>query len=65
MSLRTLTGFLLLLPAFAMAELEVVIIEGLGGEGRYTQKFADQVDAVEAASGALTTSDRINVFRAN
>lgn len=65
MSWRSLTGILLLLPAIAMAELEVVIIEGLGGEDRYAQKFAEQVDAVETASGALTTTDRIKVFRAH
>jgi hypothetical protein len=54
---------LLIVPALAAAELEVVIIEGLGGEERYVQDFAAQVTAIENAADALTSSSRIRVFR--
>lgn len=52
-----------LLPCVAMAELQVVVIEGLGGEERYTEQFAAQVEAIETASGALTSDSRIQIFR--
>jgi len=54
---------LLMLARPAGAALEVVIIEGLGGEDRYAERFTSQVTAIEAATGALTTSDRVAVFR--
>ncbi len=52
-----------LLPCMAIAELQVVVIEGLGGEERYTEQFAAQVEAIETASGALTSDSRIQLFR--
>jgi hypothetical protein len=52
----------LLLPALAGAELHVVIVEGLGGEGRYAEQFAEQVSAFERAADALTSADNIKVF---
>jgi len=52
-----------LLPCMAMAELQVVVIEGLGGEARYTDQFAAQVEAIETATGALTSDNRIQLFR--
>lgn len=54
---------LALLPAAAVAELQVVVIEGLGGDANYTAQFAAQVAAVGDAAGALTTSDRVKLFR--
>lgn len=54
---------LLLAPALALAELEVVIVEGLGGDARYVSEFAEQVEVIEAASQALTDAHRIAVFR--
>ena len=54
---------LALLPAVAFAELDVVIIEGLGGDERYTEQFAEQVAVIESASRALTDEDRVTVFR--
>ncbi len=61
--MRRLCLLLLLVPALALAELEVVIIEGLGGEARFADQFADQVGIVESASLALTARDRVAVFR--
>ncbi len=61
--MRRLCLLLLLVPALALAELEVVIIEGLGGEARFAEQFADQVGIVESASRALTAQDRVAVFR--
>jgi len=52
-------------PAIALAELHVVVIEGLGGEPRYAEQFAAQVTAIEDAALGLGASDRMRVFRAN
>lgn len=54
---------LLLLPPLALADLKVVIVEGLGGEERYSVQFEEQIDVVEAASRALTGDDNVAVFR--
>lgn len=64
MSWRLLACALLLAPVLAAAELEVVIIEGLAGEDRYASQFAEQVEAIAAAAGELTSADRVSVFRA-
>lgn len=61
--MRRLCLLLLLVPALALAELEVVIIEGLGGEARFADQFADQVGIIESASLALTDQDSVAVFR--
>lgn len=53
---------LLMVPVLAAAELQVVIIEGLGGEDRYAEQFAAQVSAIENAASALTQGDHIQVF---
>lgn len=45
------------------ADLHVVVIEGLGGETRYTEQFADQVTAIAAAAATMTSSDRVRLFR--
>lgn len=54
---------LIMAPAVATAELQVVIFEGLGGEPPYTEQFAAQVTAIETAVSALTTEQRVQVFR--
>lgn len=54
---------LMFLPLLAAAELQVVIIEGLGGEPRYAEQFAEQVSAIESAAGGLTSPERVSVFR--
>lgn len=65
-SLRKVIGLsLLLVPAIGLAELHVVVIEGLGGEPRYAEQFAAQVTALEGAALSLGASERIRVFRAN
>jgi hypothetical protein len=63
--LPALAGVLMLVATPAMAELDVVIVEGLGGEPLYTEQFDEQVSALEQASQSLTTNDRIRVFRAS
>jgi len=53
-----------LLPAISKAELYVVVIEGLAGDGVYAEQFATQVAAVTEASKTLTTDNRVYVFPA-
>jgi hypothetical protein len=63
---RCLAAFLLVLTGqSALAELNVVIIEGLGGEQRYTEQFDKQVTAIEQASRTLAGEKRLRVFRAS
>jgi hypothetical protein len=50
-------------PALAGAALQVVVIEGLGGEARYAEQFATQVTEIERAAAGLTGADNIRVFR--
>ena len=54
---------LLLLPIVASAELQVVIVEGLGGDERYTDQFAEQVSAIERASIAMAGDSGVRFFR--
>jgi len=54
---------LIVLPRAGLAELQVVVVEGLGGEDRYTEQFATQVAAVETAASALTSEDHVKTFR--
>jgi len=54
---------LFVLPGAVLAELQVVVVEGLGGEDRYAEQFATQVSAVEAAASALTSDDHVMTFR--
>jgi hypothetical protein len=61
--LKLFISGLLMLPALANAELQVVVLEGLGGEDRYAEQFAAQVSGIEAAASALTSDDRVQVFR--
>ena len=52
-----------ILPLPALADLQVVIIEGLGGDAQYESQFGEQVEAIAAAAGALTSAERIRSFR--
>jgi len=54
---------LLLLPLVAAAELHVVIVEGLGGEERYTELFDEEVAAIAGAAAGLAEPGNIRVFR--
>lgn len=56
---------LIVVPGAALADLHVVVIEGLGGEPRYTEQFGEQVTAIVNAAESLTTNERIRVFRAD
>ena len=61
---KSLVLFLVVVPAAALADLHVVVIEGLGGEPRYTEQLGEQVAAIITASQSLTTNENIRVFRA-
>jgi hypothetical protein len=62
---KSISLLLLVVPATALADLHVVVIEGLGGEPRYTEQFGEQVAAIVTAAQSLTTNERIRVFRAD
>ena len=63
---RALLSLLLIaVPAVAIGDLHVVIVEGIGGEPRYTEQFDEQVTAIVDAAQSLTASERIRVFRAD
>lgn len=55
--------WLAFVPVTATAALHVVVVEGLGGEARYTEQFTDQVGNIETAAGSLTNRDAIQVLR--
>jgi hypothetical protein len=58
-----IAALLFLFPGLLGAEPHVVIVEGLGGDAIYTQRFADAVAAIEAASRTMTSADHVHVFR--
>ena len=62
---RTIGVLLIVVPVAAFGEMYVVVIEGLGGEPRYTEQFAEQVAAIEGAARGLTASNRVRLFRAD
>ena len=62
---KSIGVLLIVVPAAALAEMHVVVIEGLGGEPRYAEQFAEQVAAIESAAHSLTGDNRIRVFRAD
>lgn len=61
---RCLTVFLAsLLPLSLQADLQVVVVEGLGGDAQYETQFRNQVEAIGNAARGLTSAGRIEVFR--
>jgi hypothetical protein len=62
---HSIGALLIMLPAAALADLHVVVIEGLGGEPRYAEQFGEQVDAIVSAAQSLTADSRVRVFRAD
>ena len=62
---KTIGVSLIFAPAVAFSEMHVVVIEGLGGESRYTEQFGEQVAAIESAAQSLTANDRVRVFHAD
>jgi len=49
--------------ATACAGKAIVIVEGLGGEPRYEQAFAEQAEAIASASGKLVPPGQLKLFR--
>ncbi len=62
---KSIGVLLLILPAAAFPEMHVIVVEGLGGEPRYTEQFGEQVTAIESAALGLTGRKRIRVFPAD
>jgi len=56
---------ILLMPLLAIGELQVVVIEGLGGEAGFSEQFSQQVAAIERAARGTTNEDSIAVFRSD
>jgi hypothetical protein len=56
---------LLIVPCTGFSAMHVVVVEGLGGEARYVEQFAEQVAALESAAQSLTAENQIRVFRAD
>ncbi len=52
-----------MLPLSAQADLQVVVIEGLGGDAQYETQFRNQVEAIGNAARGLTSAGRIEMFR--
>lgn len=61
--LRSALPLLLLTSFTAHAELNVLIVEGLGGEAQYSREFAAQTKALREASTTLTSAERIQVLK--
>ena len=60
---RMSAALLLTMPLVAAAELNIVVIEGLGGNDIYKEQFASQVDRFDAAARSLTNDGNVRVFR--
>lgn len=56
-------AFWLAICAPAAAGSTVVIVEGLGGNDQYTAQFAEQVDAIAAATRTLSPAPTLTLFR--
>jgi hypothetical protein len=63
MSARGALALLLVaLPLPSLAALQVMIVEGLGGEPQYSQQFDAQAQRIAAASRALTATAEVTVL---
>ena len=62
---KSIGVLLIVVPAAALSEMHVVVIEGLSGEPRYAEQFGEQVAAIESAAKSLTGDSQIRVFRAD
>jgi hypothetical protein len=62
---KSIGVLLIVVPAAALSEMHVVVIEGLSGEPRYAEQFGEQVAAIERAAKSLTGDKQIRVFRAD
>lgn len=50
-------------PQASHAELNVLIVEGLGGEPQYAERFDNDVTAIEQAAVSVTSAEHIKVLR--
>jgi hypothetical protein len=62
--LKICGALLMVTPGLTNAALNVVIIEGLAGDEKYSQQFDEQVTAIARASKTMTADNRIRIFRA-
>lgn len=56
------SGALLFMATTAHANLNVLIVEGLGGEAKYQQQFDKDVKAIRAASATLAGAEQVQVL---
>lgn len=57
--------FLLSWSLVTSAELHIVVVEGLGGEARYTEQFSQQVTEIANAAASMTSSERVTLLRSD
>ena len=62
-SSKLVAGLLFCAPFTAFSAMHVIVVEGLGGEARYVEQFAEQVAALESAAKSLTDENQIRIFR--
>ena len=60
---RLILVALLLSPMVALAEMHVLIVEGLPGEDTYETQFDQQVSSIDAAVRSVADDERIHVLR--
>jgi hypothetical protein len=60
---KEIIAVLLLSPMVALAELHVLIVEGLSGEETYETQFDQQVSSVHSAVKSVADDERIHVLR--
>jgi hypothetical protein len=59
----TLLFVIALSPLLAMAEMRVVVVEGLAGEPAYGEQFDQQITAIRTAAASMTSADNIHILR--
>lgn len=60
---RQFIALLLLFPMVSMAELHVLIVEGLPGEETYASQFDQQVLSIQSGVESVADNERIHVLR--
>ena len=60
---RAIAASLLLLPLAGIAELHVVVVEGLPGDSVYAEQFEQQINAISTASRSMTEPDNVHLIR--
>lgn len=54
---------LVLLAPIALADPVVLVVQGLGGNAHYEERFSAEVDAIESAARTLAPAPELKVFR--